>query len=324
MRISRRQVLASAAAATLTISGRAFAQAWPQEIVKVMVPFPPGGSTDIIGRIVAAHLGKELGRSVVVENLPGATGSIGVAAVARAKPDGYMLLVTSVGPMVTNHFAYSNLPYTMDAITPVIQVADAPNVLMVRADLPVNSPQELVAYMKANPDKLQHGSSGLASSSHISCELFKLRTGVTALHVPYKGGTPMLADLVGGTIDFSIDQISSSLKLIQAGRIKGLAVTSRERSKQLPQLPTLHETILPGFVVAPWFCVGAPAGTPRAVIDRVNASLNRMLADAGVRERLEAGGMVPVGGSPEDLAALIKREAAFMQEIAARVNLKAT
>ena len=154
--------------------------------------------------------------------------------------------------------------------------------------------------------------------------MFKLRTGVTALHVPYKGGTPMLADLVGGTIDFSIDQISSSLKLIQAGRIKGLAVTSRERSKQLPQLPTLHETILPGFVVAPWFCVGAPAGTPRAVIDRVNASLNRMLADAGVRERLEAGGMVPVGGSPEDLAALIKREAAFMQEIAARVNLKAT
>lgn len=324
MTISRRQILASAAATTLPLSCGAFAQGWPQETVKVIVPFPPGGSTDIIGRMVAAQLGKELGRSVVVVNLPGATGSIGVAAVARAKPDGHTLLVTSVGPMVTNHFAYSNLPYTMDAITPIIQVADVPNVLMVRADLPVNSAQELVAYMKANPGKLQHGSSGLASSSHISCELFKLRTGVTALHVPYKGGTPMLTDLVGGTIDFSIDQISSALKLIQAGRIKGLAVTSRERSKQLPELPTLHETILPGFVMAPWFCVGAPTGTPRAVIERVNASLNRSLADAGVRELLDAGGMVPVGGSPEDLAALIRREAALMQEIAARVNLKAS
>lgn len=322
MDITRRSMLAAAAA--LPFASRALAQDWPQQTIKVMVPFPAGGSTDIIGRMVAAHLGKELGQSAIVENLPGATGTIGVGAVARAKPDGHTLLVGSVGTMVTNHFAYEQLPFTMDAIAPVINLAETPNVLMVRPDLPVNSAQELVAYMKANPGKLQHGSSGLASSSHISCELFKLRTGTSAVHVPYKGGTPMLNDLVGGTIDFSIDQISSSLKLIQAGRIKALAVTSRQRSSQLPQLQTLNESLLPGFVMAPWFCVGAPAGTPSAVVERVNASLNRMLQTAEVRGRLEGFGIVPVGGSAQELGALMQREAALMREVAARVNLRAS
>jgi tripartite-type tricarboxylate transporter receptor subunit TctC len=176
--------------------------------------------------------------------------------------------------------------------------------------------------MKANPGKLQFGSSGVAASSHISCELFKLRTGTSAVHIPYKGGTPMLADLVGGVVDFSIDQISSALKLIQAGRIKALAVTSRTRSTQLPGVPTLAETILPDFVMSPWFCVGAPAGTPRPIIERVNKALNAMLADPAVKDKLDGFGIVPVGGTPEDLAALIKREAAMMGELAAKVNLR--
>jgi tripartite-type tricarboxylate transporter receptor subunit TctC len=153
--------------------------------------------------------------------------------------------------------------------------------------------------------------------------LFKLRTGTSAVHVPYKGGTPMLTDLVGGTIDFSIDQISSALQLIQAGRIKALAVTSRQRSKLLPELKTLDESLLPGFVMAPWFCVGAPAGTPRPVVDRVNAALNRMLADPQVQSRLAGSGIVPVGGTPQDLAALMEREAGLMREVATRVNLRA-
>lgn len=321
MNITRRRMLAAAALAPVATG--VLAQEWPRQTIKVMVPFPAGGSTDIIGRMVAQHLGKELGQSAVVENLPGATGSIGVGAVARAKPDGHTLLVGSVGTMVTNHFAYEKLPYAMDAIAPVINLAEMPNVLMVRADLPVNSAEELVAYMKANPGKLQHGSSGLASSSHVSCELFKLRTGTSAVHVPYKGGTPMLTDLVGGTIDFSIDQISSALQLIQAGRIKALAVTSRQRSKLLPELKTLDESLLPGFVMAPWFCVGAPAGTPRPVVERVNAALNRMLADPQVQSRLAGSGIVPVGGTPQDLAALMEREAGLMREVATRVNLRA-
>lgn len=324
MYIDRRTLLTAAMAAPLSPLPAWAQRDWPQQTVKVMVPFPAGGSTDIIGRMVAHHLGQDLGRTVVVENLPGATGTIGVAAVARAKPDGHTLLIGSVGTMVTNFYAYEKLPFTMDSIAPVVTVADMPNALMVRTDLGVNSAEELVAYMKANPGKLQHGSSGLASSSHIACELFKLRTGVSAVHIPYKGGTPMLHDLVGGTIDFSIDQVSSALKLIQAGRIKALAVTSRERSTQLPNLPTLNETLLPGFVMAPWFCVGAPAGTPRAIIDRVNASVNRMLADPEVRARLDGMGIVSVGGRPEALEALVKREAGLMQEVATQVNLKAS
>ncbi|MFN3569274.1 MAG: Bug family tripartite tricarboxylate transporter substrate binding protein [Polaromonas sp.] len=320
MNFTRRQI--AAAGLALPFAGLAAAQEWPDQTIKVMVPFPPGGSTDIIGRMVAEHLQKQLGKSVIVENLPGATGTIGVGAVARAKPDGHTLLVGSVGTMVTNHFAYEKLPFTIDAIAPVINLADTPNVLMVRPSLGVNTAAELVAYMKANPGKLQHGSSGVASSSHVSCEMFKLRTGTSAVHIPYKGGTPMLSDLVGGTIDFSIDQISSSLKLIQAGRIKALAVTSRTRSSQLPDVPTLAETILPDFVMAPWFCVGAPAGTPRAIIQRVNTALNTMLADKAVREKLDGYGIVPVGGTPEDLGALIKREAAAMRELSTKVNLR--
>lgn len=322
MKIPRRQFLV--AAAGVSLSTGALAQAWPQQTVKVMVPFPPGGSTDIIGRMVAEHLGRELRHPVIVENLPGATGTIGVAAVARARADGHTLLMGSVGTMVTNHFAYEKLPFAMDAIAPVINLAETPNVLMVRSDLPVDTAEALVEYMKARPDALRHGSSGLASSSHVSCELFKLRTGTTAQHIPYKGGTPMLNDLVGGNIDFSIDQISSSLKLIQAGRIKALAVTSRQRASQLPQVPTLNESLLPGFVMAPWFCLGAPAGTPRAVIDRINASLNRMLADSSVRARLDGFGIVPVGGSADELGTLMHREAGLMRELAARVNLRAS
>lgn len=327
MNITRRKLLASAACTPLaaTVAAPAWAsQDWPRQTVKVVVPFPPGGSTDIVGRMVAMHLGEDLGRTVIVDNLPGATGTIGVGAVARAKPDGHTLLVASVGPFVSNHFAYEKLPYTMDSIAPVITLAEMPNALMVRADLGVNSAKELVAYMKANPGKLQHGSSGLASSTHISCELFKLRTGVSAVHIPYKGGAPMLKDLVGGVVDFTIDQISSALPLIQAGRIKALAVTSRERSKQLPDLPTLDESLLPGFVAVPWFGVGAPAGTPRTIVDRVNASLNRMLADPEVRAKLEAMAIVPVGGSADEMAALMKLEAGRLKEVAAVVNLRAS
>jgi tripartite-type tricarboxylate transporter receptor subunit TctC len=322
MDIQRRNLVAAGVA--LPFAGLARSQQdWPEQTVKVMVPFPAGGSTDILGRMVAEHLQKALGKPVIVENLPGATGTIGVASVARAKPDGHTLLMGSVGTMVSNHFAYEKLPFTIDSIAPVINLAETPNVLMVRSDLEVKTPAELVALLKAHPGKYQYGSSGIAASSHVSCELFKLRAGVSAVHIPYKGGAPMLRDLVGGTIDFTIDQISSSLKLIQAGRIKPLAVTSRTRSSQLPELPTLSETILPGFVASPWFCVGATAGTPAPVIQRVNRALNAMLADKAVLAKLEGYGIVPVGGTPEDLGALVKREEAQMRELSTRVSLRA-
>ncbi|QET02836.1 tripartite tricarboxylate transporter substrate binding protein [Cupriavidus pauculus] len=294
---------------------------WPAQPIKVVVPFPPGGSTDILGRFVAEHLQKTLGKPVMVENLPGATGTIGVAAVSRANPDGYTLLMGSVGTMVTNHFAYEKLPFTIDSIAPVINLAETPNVLMVRPSLDVDSPAALIALMKARGGNFQYGSSGVASSAQISCEVFKQRAGVQAVHVPYKGGSQMLTDLIAGNIDFTIDQISSAFKLIQAGRIKALAVTSAQRSPLLPDLPTLSET-MPGFVMSPWFCVGAPANTPKPIVARLNTLLNGMLADKAIVSKMEGYGIVPVGGTPADLATLIRREAAQMQELSTRVQFK--
>jgi len=323
MKLTRREIVAAGVA--MPFAGLALAEPeWPAQTIRLIVPFPPGGTTDIIGRMVAEHLQKSLGASVTVDNLPGATGTIGIGAAARAKPDGYTLVMGSVGTMVTNYFAYDNLPFTIDAIAPVINLAEIPNVLMVRPNLNVNSAAELVAHMKANPGKLQYGSPGVAASAHVSCELFMLRTGTSAVHIPYKGSAPMLSNLAGGFIDFTIDQISSAITLIQAGRIKALAVTSRNRSTQLPNLPTLTETILPDFVMAPWFCMGAPAGTPQPIIQRLNTTLNAMLADKAVKDKLDSFGAVPAGGTAEDLAALIKREAAMTRELATKINLRPT
>lgn len=319
----RRIVAAGIALPLLALTRLARAEAWPTQPVRVMVPFPPGGSTDILGRMVAEHLQKTLGKPVMVENLPGATGTIGVAAVARAAPDGHTLLMGSVGTMVTNHFAYEKLPFKIDSIAPVITLAEMPNVLMVRPTLDVDSPAALISRMKAKDARFQYGSSGVASSAHISCELFKQRAGVPAMHVPYKGGSQMLTDLIAGNIDFTIDQISSALKLIQAGRIKALAVTSARRSPLLPDVPTLAET-MPGFVMSPWFCVGAPAGTPAPIVDKLNAMLNGMLADQATVAKMASYGIVPVGGTPADLAALVRKEASQMQELSTRVQLRAT
>lgn len=312
-RLAHAQATADAAAA--------LPNGWPAQSIKVVVPFPPGGSTDILGRFVAEHLQKTLGKPVMVENLPGATGTIGVAAVARANPDGYTLLMGSVGTMVTNHFAYEKLPFTIDSIAPVINLAETPNVLMVRPSLDVDSPAALIARMKAKGASFQYGSSGVASSAQISCEVFKQRAGVQAVHVPYKGGSQMLTDLIAGNIDFTIDQISSALKLIQAGRIKALAVTSAQRSPLLPDLPTLAET-MPGYVMSPWFCVGAPASTPKPIVARINTLLNGMLADKAIVAKMEGYGIVPVGGTPTDLATLIRKEATQMQELSTRVQFK--
>ncbi|NLY27112.1 MAG: tripartite tricarboxylate transporter substrate binding protein [Alcaligenaceae bacterium] len=298
------------------------AQSWPDKPIRIVVPFPPGGSTDILGRTTADYLQKELGVPVVVENLPGATGTIGVGAVARAKPDGYTLLMGSIGTVVTNHFVFPELPYQIDSLSPVINIAETPNVVLVSPKIQADSVSELVEYMKANAGKLNHGSPGLASSSHVSAELFKQRTGTEAQHVPYKGSAPMLVDLMAGTIDFTIDNISSSLELIKAGKLKALAVTSRARSPLLPDVPTVIESGLSHYVMAPWFCVAAPAATPRPVIDKLNSALNKMLNDPAVTKVLLSYGAEPVGGSAEDLQKLIEKEAGTISELAMKVNFR--
>jgi len=320
--LNRRSFVGCMAAALLLGAPLAHAQDWPARNMRIVVPFPPGGSTDILGRATAEYLSKELGVPVVVENLPGATGTIGTASVARAAPDGYTLLMGSIGTVVTNHFVYENLSYAIDSFTPVINIAETPNVVMVSSSVPVNSVKDLIDHMKQHPGKLNHGSPGIASSSHVSAEVFKQRADVTAEHVPYKGSSPMLVDLMGGTLDFTIDNISSSLELIKGGKIKAIAVTSRNRSPLLPDLPTVIEAGLDDYVMAPWFCVMAPAGTPAPVVQKLNEVLNRMLKDPEVAKLLRSYGAEPVGGSPEALGELIRQEAGTIRALADRVNFR--
>lgn len=319
--MKRRNFMVSAAMSFM-IPALVRASDWPDQNIHIVVPFPPGGSTDILGRAVADYIHRSLGATVIVDNIPGATGMIGTATAARAKPDGYTLLMGSIGTMVTNHFANDNLSFSMDSFDPIINIAETPNVVMVRPDLDVSTVQELIDLMKKNPGKLNYGTPGIASSAHVSTELFMQRTGVTAEHVPYKGSSPMLVDLIGGFIDFSIDNISSSLELIKGGKIKAIAVTSENRSPLLPDLPTVIEAGIPGYVMAPWFSVAAPANTPSSVIQKLNVVLNDMLKDAKVRDLLISYGAEPVGGSPEEIAALMVTEAAKIRDLSATVNFK--
>lgn len=284
--MQRRAFLGTLAATLLAHSPLAYSNDWPNRSIKIVVPFPPGGSTDILGRATAEYLQKALGVPVVVENMPGATGTIGTAAVARAAPDGYTLMMGSIGTMITNHFVFDQLSYGIKSVDPIINIAETPNVVLVNPKLNINTLAELIAYMKANPGKLNHGSPGVASSSHVSAEVFKRRVGVDAEHVPYKGSTPMLVDLMGGRLDFTIDNISSSLEMIKGNKLKAIAVTSRNRSPLLPNVPTVIEAGLSDYVMAPWFCVAAPAGTPQPIIQKLNGVLNNMLKDERVRALL--------------------------------------
>lgn|SRR5690554_1143742 len=324
MNVKRRMLLVGLGLSVLGTTPVVHANEWPTRSIRLIVPFPPGGSTDILGRATAEYLQKRLNVPVVVENLPGATGTIGTAAAARAAPDGYTLLMGSIGTVVTNHFVYEGLSFGLDSFQPIITVAETPNVVMVRPTLEVNNVSELIEYMKANPGKLNHGSPGLASSSHVSAEMFKLRAGVDAQHVPYKGSSPMLVDLIGGTLDFTIDNISSSLELIKANKLKALAVTSRTRSPLLPELPTVIESGMDDYVMAPWFCVMAPASTPDPIVRKLNVILNDMLADSSVSKVLQSYGAQPVGGTPEDLQQLMAREAETIRSLSNVVDFRSS
>lgn len=287
----------------------ALANQWPagNQVIRLVVPFTAGGTTDILGRIVAEGLRKELGINAVVENIPGANGNLGANNVLRAKADGLTLMLGTPGPMVVNKYVYSNLNYDpLTAFAPVALVAALPNVLMVRNSLKVNSVAELVAL--AQQRDLSFGSPSVGSSGHVSTELFNLKSRIKATHIPYKGSSPMLADLAGGSIDYSIDQISSALKLIQGGQIKALAVTSMERSPELPDVPTLREAGLSDYEVSVWFCVAAPAKTPAHVVATLNGAINRTLKDPAVQERIKSFAAQPLGGTPEALTRQILAE----------------
>jgi tripartite-type tricarboxylate transporter receptor subunit TctC len=295
--------------AALAVAGPTRAADYPTRPVKWVVPDPPAGTTDVLARIVAQWLTEKMGQPFVVENKPGAGNNIGVEAVVNAPPDGYTMLLVNPANGI-NATLYKNLNYNfMRDIVPVAGLIRAPNVMEVTPSLPVKTVKEFIDHCKANPGKINMASSGSGTSVHLSGELFKSMTGCDMVHVPYKGAGPALTDLMGGTVHVLFDNLPSSIGHIKAGKLRALAVTSEAREPSLPGVPTVAETV-PGYEATAWFGIGMPKGTPRDVIDKVNAEINRALADPKMLARLAELGGKPIGGTPEDFGKVIAAETA--------------
>lgn len=293
-------LLASALALTALAAPLAGAQGFPNKPIRMVVTFPAGGAPDILARLFADKA--QFGQPVVVDNVPGAGGNIGADRVAKAPADGYTLVMGTVGTHSINGSLYSKMSYDMvKDFTPVAHVASAPNLLVVNNDLPVKSVTELIAYMKANPNKLSFGSPGIGTSVHVSGELFKSLTGTSMQHVPYKGRQFAIPDLVGGQIQVMFDNMPSALPMAKEGKIRALAQTTAKRSAAAPDVPTVAETV-PGFEATTWFAVFAPAGTPKDVVARVNAEMQRVFKLPDVADKLKALGLEPWISTPEELA----------------------
>ena len=297
------------AAALLAFAGLAHAQAWPSKPIRYIVPFAPGGTTDILGRMVAAGLAASLGQPVVVENRPGQAGSVGAAELARAAPDGYTLGGGTISSHAINASLYSSLPYDpLKDFAPVTMLAMLPNMLIVHPSLNVSSVGELVALLKANPNKYSFGSAGNGTSQHISGELFKIMTGTQMQHIPYKGSGPMIPDLLAGTIQLSFENITTAYPQVKAGRLKALAVTSAKRSFVAPDVPSMAEAGLGGYDISSWQAMYAPAGVPKDILARIYAETVKVLRLPENQKKLTDLGLEPGGMRPEELTAHMQAE----------------
>jgi tripartite-type tricarboxylate transporter receptor subunit TctC len=287
--------------------GAATAADYPVRPVKWVVPYPPGGTTDVLARIMAQWLTEKMGQQFIVENRPGGGNNIGTEAVVNAAPDGYTMLLVNPAHGI-NASLYKKLPFNVIRdITPVAGLVRTPNVMVVTNSLPVKTVAEFIAYCKANPSKVNMASSGSGTSTHLSGELFKVMTGCNMTHIPYKGAGPVLTDLIAGQVQVFFDNLPSSAAHIKGGTIRALAVTSVGREPSFPALPTVAESV-PGYEATAWFGIGMPKGSPRDAIDRVNAEVNRALADPKMRERLAALGGLPIAGTPADFGKMMQEE----------------
>ena len=285
------------------------AQGYPSKPLRIIVPFAPGGSTDIVARILADKLTTSLGQSVVVDNRAGAAGNIGAEAVAKAAPDGYTLLMATTGVMAINNALYKNMTYDAARdLEPVSFTTSITNVLTVPLEIPAKSVAELIALAKAQPGKLSFASSGAGSSTHLSGELFKSMAGIDVLHIPYKGSGQALIDLMAGRVSMIFDNMPSVLTYIRGGKLRGLAVTGTKRSAAMPELPTIAEAGVPGYESLSWSGIAVPAGTPKEIVLRLNREIGSVLAMADVRQKLTELGADPVGGSPEVFAEHVRKE----------------
>ena len=307
---------------TLAAFSLAAQAAWPERPVTIVVPASPGCTTDIVARLLSERLSGVLGQQVVVENRAGAGGIIGAQAVARAKNDGYTLLMGNIGPNAINYSLYKELPYKASDFAPITQVILVPNVLVVNASSPYKNAAELVAEMKKDPKLATVGSSGTGQSPHMSSEMFKQRAGVEAEHIPYKGAGPAVAALLGNQFTFMIDNLPSSLGAIQGEKLRALAVTSGKRSSVLPNVPTMAEAGIDDMVVTAWFGLFAPAGTDSAIIDRVQQATSKIIREGDVAARFRALGGEPGGETPQAYKAFVDREQANWKVIIERAGLK--
>ena len=302
----------------------ALAQPYPARPVTFIVPFPPGGGTDISARTVAAKLAAKWGQSVVVENRAGAAGILGADAVARARPDGYTLLIANVGTQSINPSLYPKLPYNPDtAFAPISLICELPFVLMASPSFAPNTVKELVAYARANPEKVTFASSGQGGSPHLTAEIFQLATGTRLTHVPYKGGGPAMTDLMAGHVDLLFASVLEGSGHIKAGKLKGLAVTHAKRSPAISDVPTLAEAGVKGAESGSWIALLAPAGTPSAVIQRVSMDIKEAVGAADVREKLIAQGAMPQASTPAELQARIDADLSRYGRIIREKGLKA-
>jgi tripartite-type tricarboxylate transporter receptor subunit TctC len=305
----------------LMLGASASAQGYPNKPVRLVVTFPSGGAPDILARLFSEKA--QLGQPVVVDNKPGAGGNIGADFVAKSPGDGYTLVLGTVGTHSINGSLYEKMPYDMvKNFSPVSLIASAPNLLVVNNNIPVKTVPEFVAYLKANPDKLSFGSPGVGTSVHVSGELFKSMTGTQMTHVPYKGRQYAIPDLVGGSIQLMFDNMPSALPMAREGKIRAIAVTTAKRSSAAPEIPTIAETI-PGFEATTWFAMFAPAGTPKPVIDKLNAEVLRVFRLPEVGERLKTLGLEAVLSSPEELAAYQASEIAKWTKVVKESGAKA-
>lgn len=307
------------------LAGPAGAQTWPSRPLRLVVPFPAGGATDIIGRLFALKLGAALGQQVVVDNKPGAGGTLGADIVAKAPADGHTLLLsTSSTHSIAPALNPGRQPYdAFKDFTPVALVATAPSVLVVGKDFPANSAQDLVQLLRRNPGRYNFGSSGIGTYPHLSAEMFKWRAGgLFVVHIPYRGTGLVITDLVAGQIAFLMDSIVSAQPHIRDGKVRALAVTGARRSASLPQVPTMAEVGVPNMVLSNWFGFFAPPGTPTEVVQRLNRELNTLVQTAEVAERLGNVGAEPGGGTPEQFARLYRDEYDNWKALIARANIK--
>jgi tripartite-type tricarboxylate transporter receptor subunit TctC len=297
------------------------AQDYPSRPVKIIVPFPAGGTADVMPRVIGEWLSRKWGQPVVVENRTGAAGNIGAEAVAKAEPDGYTLLSAPPPPLVINQNLYPKLGFDPTEFVPIVIMGRVPNALVVNPKLPFNSVADVIAYAKANPGKLTSATQGNGTTSHLTSEMFQMMADVKFQHVPYRGSAPALTDLVAGSVDLMFDNLGVSLPLVKGAQLKLLGVATPKRMASLPDVPTIAET-LPGFESAAWFAIVAPPKTPQAVVDKINADVNEALRQGDIVARLAQLSAEPIGGTPQATAAYMREEIERWHKVIKAANVK--